>query len=68
MVVESKCQRPSSAFRSLARLHRSQDFKAFREEDLLPELVLNQIFVGVSTRNCESSLDKPAAKLSGLVA
>ena len=38
-------------------------FKAFREEDPLPERVLNQILVGVSTRNYESSLDKPAAKL-----
>ena len=36
---------------------------AFREEDPLPERVLNQILVGVSTRNYESSLDKPAAKL-----
>ena len=38
-------------------------FEAFREEDPLPERVLNQILVGVSTRNYESSLDKPAAKL-----
>ena len=35
-------------------------FEAFREEDPLPERVLNQILVGVSTRNYESSLDKPA--------
>ena len=34
-------------------------FEAFREEDPLPERVLNQILVGVSTRNYESSLDKP---------
>ena len=38
-------------------------FEAFREEDPLPERVLNQILVGVSTRNYESSLDKPSAKL-----
>ena len=38
-------------------------FEAFREEDPLPERVLNQILVGVSTRNYERSLDKPAAKL-----
>ncbi len=38
-------------------------FEAFREEDPLPERVLNQILVGVSTRNYESSLDKPTAKL-----
>ncbi len=38
-------------------------FEAFREEDPLPERVLNQILVGVSTRGYESSLDKPAAKL-----
>ena len=38
-------------------------FEAFREEDPLPERVLNQILVGVSTRNYESSLDKPAAKV-----
>ena len=38
-------------------------FEAFREEDPLPERVLNQILVDVSTRNYESSLDKPAAKL-----
>ncbi len=37
--------------------------EAFREEDPLPERVLNQILVGVSTRNYESSLDKPSAKL-----
>ena len=38
-------------------------FEAFREEDPLPERVLNQILVGVSTRGYESSLDKPAAQL-----
>ena len=38
-------------------------FEAFRAEDPLPERVLNQILVGVSTRNYESSLDKPSAKL-----
>jgi len=38
-------------------------FEAFREEDPLPERVLNQILVGVSTRGYESSLDKPAVKL-----
>ena len=38
-------------------------FEAFREEDPLPERVLNQILVGVSSRNYESSLDKPSAKL-----
>ena len=38
-------------------------FEAFREEDPLPERVLNQILVGVSTRNYESSLDKPAGLL-----
>ena len=40
-------------------------FEAFRAEDPLPERVLNQILVGVSTRNYESSLDKPSAKLRG---
>ena len=43
---------------------KSGEVEAFREEDPLPERVLNQILVGVSTRNYESSLDKPAAKLS----
>ena len=33
-------------------------------QDPLPERVLNQILVGVSTRNYESSLDKPSAKLN----
>ena len=42
---------------------RTPHFEAFREEDPLPERVLNQILVGVSTRNYESSLDKPSAKL-----
>ena len=44
-------------------VYEQEHFKAFREEDPLPERVLNQILVGVSTRNYESSLDKPAAKL-----
>ena len=42
-------------------------FEAFREEDPLPERVLNQTpplgGEQLSTRNYESSLDKPAAKL-----
>ena len=42
--------------------------EAFREEDPLPERVLNQILVGVSTRNYESSLDKPSAKLKSVAA
>lgn len=38
-------------------------FEAFGEEDPLPERVVNQILVGVSTRGYESSLDKPVAQL-----
>ena len=62
MVVESKCRDPEFA-RSRARRRRFPHFEAFREEDPLPERVLNQILVGVSTRGYESSLDKPAAQL-----
>ena len=39
------------------------NFEAFRKEDPLPERVLNQVLLGVSTRGYESSLDKPAAEL-----
>ena len=39
-------------------------FEAFREEDPLPERVLNQILVGVSTRNYESSLSSTGLILS----
>ena len=59
--LESKC-RDLEFVRSRARRRRFH-FEAFREEDPLPERVLNQILVGVSTRNYESSLDKPSAKL-----
>jgi len=34
-------------------------FEAFRQEDPLPERVVNQILLGVSTRGYELSLDKP---------
>lgn len=38
-------------------------FEAFRQEDPIPERVVNQILVGVSTRGYESSLEKPLAEL-----
>ena len=59
MVVESKCRDLEFVRSGEGSL---PHFEAFREEDPLPERVLNQM-VGVSTRNYESSLDKPAAKL-----
>ena len=34
-------------------------FEAFRREDPLPERVVNQILLGVSTRGYESSLERP---------
>ena len=62
MVVASKC-RDLECVRSPGEEASLPHFEAFREEDPLPERVLNQILVGVSTRNYERSLDKPAAKL-----
>ena len=38
-------------------------FEAFRQEDPIPERVVNQILLGVSTRGYESSLDQPATQL-----
>ncbi len=38
-------------------------FEAVREEDPLPERVVNQILLGVSTRGYESSLDQPVTQL-----
>ena len=38
-------------------------FDAFRSEDPIPERVVNQILLGVSTRGYESSLEKPIAPL-----
>ena len=39
-------------------------FEAFREEDPLPERVLNQILVGVSTRNYESGQTRGQVEVS----
>ena len=38
-------------------------FEAFRREDPLPEKVVNQILLGISTRGYESSLDRPMARV-----
>lgn len=38
-------------------------FDAFRQEDPLPEKVLNQILLGVSTRGYEASLDQPLERV-----
>ena len=62
MVVEIQVSRPRVRSKSGEEASLPH-FEAFREEDPLPERVLNQILVGVSTRNYERSLDKPAAKL-----
>lgn len=39
-------------------------FEAFRREDPLPERVVNQILLGVSTRGYESSLERPLERVS----
>ena len=62
MVVESKC-RDLKCVRSLARRRRSHTSKPSAKKTRFQSELLNQILVGVSTRNYESSLDKPAAKL-----
>ena len=41
-------------------------FEAFREEAPIPERVVNQILLGVSTRGYESSLDHPVTHLKSL--
>jgi transposase-like protein len=38
-------------------------FEAFQREDPLPERVINQILVGVSTRGYESSLERPLERV-----
>lgn len=38
-------------------------FEAFRREDPLPERVVNQILLGVSTRGYESSLERPLERV-----
>ena len=56
--------RTSEFARSRARRRRFHTSKpSAKKTRFPPERVLNQILVGVSTRNYESSLDKPAAKL-----
>lgn len=42
---------------------RLPSFEAFRGEDPLPEKVVNQILVGVSTRGYESSLERPLSRV-----